>query len=76
MLIVFHIDQANQRERINYVRERASGAFSRHEIMVEEDFTNSTCYLTVRVAPDPPYGPTWRYAIFPGESSVYWEWPA
>lgn len=53
MMIVFEINR--QRERIEYIRERAKAAFSHHKVSVEEDYTNGTCYVTVTVDPNPPF---------------------
>jgi hypothetical protein len=78
MMIVFEINRHKQQERIQYIRARIEAAFTTHKVIIEEDYTDWTCYVTVMVAPNPPYhGDIARYAVFGDQAkfAVYWEWP-
>jgi hypothetical protein len=75
MWIVFAIDEPNQRRRIDYIRERATGCFASCEVTFGEDISYLRVYLTVTVTPDPPYGAAFQRVVFPGERAVFWDWP-
>jgi hypothetical protein len=75
MFVVFKIaPDSHRRQRIEYIRQRAEGCFSKHTVTIEED----GFYVTVTVRPEPPFsGDISRYAVFAAEAknAVYWEWP-
>jgi hypothetical protein len=75
MMLVYRVAPGpDQRRRIEVIRERASRVFSKHNVVVEEDFADLTAYLSITVTPDPPYGSFGRHFVVPYEELVYWDW--
>ena len=80
MEIIFAVDPGpRQRQRLDFIRERASTYFPKPTYKVTFDEYRPgylTVVVTVTIIPDPPYGSNFGLAIvFDGEHPLQTNWP-